>query len=567
MSFRILFTSIVILAICIAAHGSKKFLAHESNSLEAVNKKAFQDDIINAMGPMLGCGGEASPEKVALIQKKLEPMWRTFPKNYGRIDRRSLRYLVHRYFMQTSSLMIRGFEPSRPVNESHWGIADILSQQVPAFAEKILESSHAKTSGFGFKDVVNMVVMMEQLIFDTESKLLEKVYVDQRKPTHRSLGHNGLMQILEAYLIEWMVDGDAADIAELKSNASLTREVVPHFDDLLSFAEGRIKTLQFERQQHVPKGHGHDTWAMKYSFEDAHSIVGGITENFQTYWRSECDSMKDALVSMDSHHTGRVPLSKFYNTAVNTDWRFGESESYLRELGALDESSSITGPQVIIPNYIQATSNCIVSTSHYLVCCQNECEEILGEIELALASPTASPKEILAFVANMTSRGSIEDDESDASPQLKGELTEQLELIANMQGGVVPLHGRLFSQWLHYVFPRECPFPHKLGLTSSVTPIQYGEDYVATDSDMKKHAVNASKASIPISVNKDELQWMSQWSPDEEFIVDYSSELGMSWERRLLLGAAGIVLLVFGITGGSITFRSKTITRGQKCWV
>lgn len=567
MSFRILFTSIVILAICIAAHGSKKFLAHESNSLEAVNKKAFQDDIINAMGPMLGCGGEASPEKVALIQKKLEPMWRTFPKNYGRIDRRSLRYLVHRYFMQTSSLMIRGFEPSRPVNESHWGIADILSQQVPAFAEKILESSHAKTSGFGFKDVVNMVVMMEQLIFDTESKLLEKVYVDQRKPTHRSLGHNGLMQILEAYLIEWMVDGDAADIAELKSNASLTREVVPHFDDLLSFAEGRIKTLQFERQQHVPKGHGHDTWAMKYSFEDAHSIVGGITENFQTYWRSECDSMKDALVSMDSHHTGRVPLSKFYNTAVNTDWRFGESESYLRELGALDESSSITGPQVIIPNYIQATSNCIVSTSHYLVCCQNECEEILGEIELALASPTASPKEILAFVANMTSRGSIEDDESDESPQLKGELTEQLELIANMQGGVVPLHGRLFSQWLHYVFPRECPFPHKLGLTSSVTPIQYGEDYVATDSDMKKHAVNASKASIPISVNKDELQWMSQWSPDEEFIVDYSSELGMSWERRLLLGAAGIVLLVFGITGGSITFRSKTITRGQKCWV
>lgn len=567
MSFRILFTSIVILAICIAAHGSKKFLAHESNSLEAVNKKAFQDDIINAMGPMLGCGGEASPEKVALIQKKLEPMWRTFPKNYGRIDCRSLRYLVHRYFMQTSSLMIRGFEPSRPVNESHWGIADILSQQVPAFAEKILESSHAKTSGFGFKDVVNMVVMMEQLIFDTESKLLEKVYVDQRKPTHRSLGHNGLMQILEAYLIEWMVDGDAADIAELKSNASLTREVVPHFDDLLSFAEGRIKTLQFERQQHVPKGHGHDTWAMKYSFEDAHSIVGGITENFQTYWRSECDSMKDALVSMDSHHTGRVPLSKFYNTAVNTDWRFGESESYLRELGALDESSSITGPQVIIPNYIQATSNCIVSTSHYLVCCQNECEDILGEIELALASPTASPKEILAFVANMTSRGSIEDDESDESPQLKGELTEQLELIANMQGGVVPLHGRLFSQWLHYVFPRECPFPHKLGLTSSVTPIQYGEDYVATDSDMKKHAVNASKASIPISVNKDELQWMSQWSPDEEFIVDYSSELGMSWERRLLLGAAGIVLLVFGITGGSITFRSKTITRGQKCWV
>merc|ERR1719498_1690352 len=49
---------------------------------------------------MLGCGGEASAQKVASIRKTLEPMWHTLPKNYGRIDRRSLRYLVYRYFMQ-----------------------------------------------------------------------------------------------------------------------------------------------------------------------------------------------------------------------------------------------------------------------------------------------------------------------------------------------------------------------------------------------------------------------------------------------------------------------------------
>merc|ERR1719221_378399 len=101
--------------------------------------------------------------------------------------------------------------------------------------------------------------------------------------------------------------------------------------------------------------------------------------------------MKVSLVGMDSRNTGRVPLSKFYNTAINTDWRFGESESYLRELGALDESSSWTGPQVIIPNYIQSTSNCIVSSSHYLVCCVNDCESLLGEIESAVGAPTAPP--------------------------------------------------------------------------------------------------------------------------------------------------------------------------------
>merc|ERR1719331_452592 len=112
--------------------------------------------------------------------------------------------------------------------------------------------------------------------------------------------------------------------------------------------------------------------------------------------------MKTALTGMDTHHTGRVPLAKFYGTALDTDWRFGESEAYLRELGALDETSSWRGPQVVIPNYLQATSNCIVSTSHYLVCCVNECESLMGEIEVAIDAPSAAPDELLAVVSNMT---------------------------------------------------------------------------------------------------------------------------------------------------------------------
>lgn len=45
--------------------------------------------------------------------------------------------------------------------------------------------------------------------------------------------------------------------------------------------------------------------------------------------------------------------------------------------------------QVIIPNYIQAASNCIVSGQHYLVCCVNDCEVMLDEIERKVAAPTA----------------------------------------------------------------------------------------------------------------------------------------------------------------------------------
>merc|ERR1719148_508225 len=145
--------------------------------------------------------------------------------------------------------------------------------------------------------------------------------------------------------------------------------------------------------------------------------------------------MKSSLVSMDSHNTGRVPLAKFYGTGLDTDWRFGESEAYLRELGALDESSSWRGPQVIIPNYLQATSNCIVSTPHYHVCCVNECESLMGEIETAIDAPTALPSTILAVVGGMTSQTTLDDDEP---AHLNSALKLQLEKVAKNNGGMVP---------------------------------------------------------------------------------------------------------------------------------
>merc|ERR1712012_1093798 len=109
---------------------------------------------------------------------------------------------------------------------------------------------------------------------------------------------------------------------------------------------------------------------------------------------------------------------------------------------------------------MQAASNCVVSTSHYLVCCANDCEARLDEIESAFGSPTVSPSQLFAVVSNMTSQSTLDED----SPlHLDAAFATQLEQIAAVHGGEVPLRGRLFAQWLHFVFPRECAFPHKSG--------------------------------------------------------------------------------------------------------
>jgi len=529
--------------VCVPCDCSSAFLSAKKGSL---SESAFRDDIMNAMGSVLGCGGEADAAHIQKIKSVVKPMWQTMPKAQDRIDRRNLRYLVHRYFMKTSSVMVRGFEPTRSTNDSSWGSADILSQMVPAYVESVLEANHRTQQGFSLQDVVDMVLALDQMIFDWEGSLLENVYDNQRKSMQKTLSFQGLSQVMEEYMVKWMVDAEPADIQVLLDNKTLAAELLPHYHELMKFAAGRIKTFELDRQQRAGKAYGRDAWNMMYSFDDAHKVAGGVTRSFQSYWQSECAGMKESLMAMDTHSTGRVPLAKFYNTAINSDWRFGESEAYLRELGALDESSSWLGAQVIIPNYLQATSNCIVSTAHYLVCCEAECESLMGEIESAIAAPTALPETILSVVRTMTSQTTLDHDEP---AHLDLGMVEQLNKVAKKHGGMVPLHGRLFAQWLHYVFPHECPFPHKSGAVSSATPTEFGQDYIASKTDMKKHASNAT--ALDVAVTKEELQWLSQWSSDEELMAEYdASDDGSKWS--LLFMFCSMILFAGGMYGGVI---------------
>merc|ERR1719262_1569686 len=165
---------------------------------------------------------------------------------------------------------------------------------------------------------------------------------------------------------------------------------------------GLVNSMAHARHRSSKPGHGKVVMESMYDFDDAHEIVATITKTFGSYWESECQLIKKSLQALDKTGTGRVRLSDFYGANSDGEWRFGESEAYLRDLGALDESSSWRGKQVIIPNYMQGASNCIVSTAHYLVCCSNECEGILNEVEDAVGGPVADPAMILQLVGNMS---------------------------------------------------------------------------------------------------------------------------------------------------------------------
>merc|ERR1719335_820280 len=73
-----------------------------------------------------------------------------------------------------------------------------------------------------------------------------------------------------------------------------------------------------------------------FSFEDTSRIAQRITEQFGPWSSHECREIKDNLVVLDVHGTGRVKLSEFYSSSKDGHWQFRESSEYLRQLGALD---------------------------------------------------------------------------------------------------------------------------------------------------------------------------------------------------------------------------------------
>ena len=62
----------------------------------------------------------------------------------------------------------------------------------------------------------------------------------------------------------------------------------------------------------------------------------------------------------------------------------------------------------------------------------------------------------------------LQSDTVHAPRNLSGALLSRLGQIAELDGGQVPLHGRLFAHWLHHAYPRECSFPHANGASDRI---------------------------------------------------------------------------------------------------
>merc|ERR1719487_1113938 len=363
-------------------------------------------------------------------------------------------------------------------------------------------------------------------------ELLKTAYKVNGKSVESGINENDLHEVLRSYLMIFR-----SSRREEMSNPELHQKVKAasvksaSYQDLSEFAGDTLMNYDYEhRDRRNPFA------PQQYSFERVSQITEAMTHGYGRWQNAECLDMKAALMDLDPSGTGRVPLGSFYSQPEDAVFQFSETADYLRQTGALDETGR-GGPAVIIPNYLAGPTNCIASSSYYSVCCMNECEGLMNELEHKIQSPKASPERLLGLVGNLSSST------VDAPRTFPSAMKEKLHAIADHHEGEVPIHGRFFAQWLHFAFPNECPYPQVAESAAVLTPSQWMDAKVWTASeDERQRHMEADNTTLP-----EEAAFMSQWSDDEVLPVFEPQKTRRGALARLLrwgVQIAGIVVVL-----------------------
>merc|ERR1719296_53050 len=307
----------------------------------------------------------------------------------------------------------------------------------------------------------------------------------------------------------------------------------PAYDDFKMWVEDVRRTISLERSRRRFK-------VEALTVESVIEEVQELNDRLGAFQDIECRSLKAGLAELEYKNTGRVLLSDFYRAGLSGAFLFNEHVDFLRRLGALDESDS-GHPSVIITNYLASQANCLASTSFHSVCCIDECEGLMGHLERAIAAPKASPEHIASLVAGLRS------DTVDAPRNLSVSLLTRLGEIADHHDGLVPLHGRLFAQWMHHAYPLECPYPHAAGTVSPLTPdewmSQYGANESAASRSDRSHYNNQAHIAkeVAAQASSDALPW----PPRLELVVTHKlSQKGSHMLRKVAAFLAVVALAV-----------------------
>jgi hypothetical protein len=488
------------LAVAIASVEAKGFLKPAAESTEHVSEEDIQASLLEELEGTLGAG--AATSRVRLLEAILKPMYAAMPKNeHGNLGHATVRYALHRLFLVRHGWNFKGLNrDAEAFNVT--SPAGVLKDQMPAYIQTLFEN-RLDGKGLSLHDLAAMAATMEHLVHkEVVGKLGDTYALYNILPT-QPVSDIQADRILDLIMASRVYGQDIKKLNQRKA-ATVLRKIPDDYigwDSTQKFVRRVKSNLTMDFQNSTPAN---------LDFATMTKIAEVVGEEFGNVQSFECEDLKTTLMKMDPRGSGRIRLGDFYQPGLDGNWQFQEKPEYLRQIGALDESDP-TDPSVVMVNYIHSYANCIISAGFYNVCCKDECEGLFGHLEDKIAAPEATPKTIVALVSKLPSS-------TVQSPRhLSATLLSRLDSIAEEHGGTVPLHGRLFAQWMHHAYPRECPYPHVTGASNQQTPAEWknitGMPERATRKEMQKFIPSSENGTW--NEESEELPW----TPEEELLV------------------------------------------------
>jgi hypothetical protein len=491
------------------AHSSGAFRKTKVATVK-MSSDEVKEDLMVAIHQSLAKASDKGKGSLVDIGRSLINTFESLPKNeQGHLEGPAIRYLVHSYFLKEHGWLIRGLEPHVMENGTFEELGDkevpeMTGDDIPAFVQTVLKGGlkeGQQDTGFRLSDVVAMVAILRNLILNEGLDMLYESYLLNGHHPYNTVKEEELAKILDTYMVLVTLGKDPNGTHPLE--VVKTQRTRPAFPEIQIFSRDILGSVAFE-----DASLSNPFTVREFSWEEAAVATMTASRGHGKFRDFECQDLRDGLAELDPKRTGRIDMRSFYKKQTIGAWDLTESIEFLRQLGALDDSSSIRGPQVIIPNYVTSVSNCESPSQYFSVCCIHSCEDVLNTIEVGVKQPTATPEELISIVGNLSS-GSVE-----APRNLSTKLTSALDSVAQLHGGEVPIHGRLFAQWLHYAFPLECPYPHVSKgfnpLTSSEWFAQNGKDHTASADEVEKYSAGTA------ATHEEEVHSMSQWTLEEE---------------------------------------------------
>lgn len=474
-----------------------------------LSEHVTEEDIrISLLEEVEGSLGQGSASKrLPEMEATLRPIFNALPKNtHGNLGHSAVTYALHRLFVVRHGWNIKGLTGEIGIKNAS-SPSGVLKDQVPAYIEDMFEKRLAG-KGFALHDIAVLAATIEHLIQEEAMSHLSAAFNVHGLSIISPISEAEAATVLDTYMMAYIMGEDLNNMTlkQVQAYDKAMPEVFLAWRDTQKF----VKDVRME----VTKG------STELSFASVAKVAEVVGERFGSFQNAECDQLKNTLVKSEHRGTGRVRLSEFYKPALDGSWTFQESMGYLRALGLLDESDR-DQPSVMIANYITSQANCIASSGFYAVCCKNECEGLLGYLEEHIGASEATPAAIADLIAKLPSS-------TVPSQQIAGSLLQRLEEIAAGHNGMVPIHSRLFAQWMHHIYPRECPYPHVTGTADAKLPADFmaesGIHASATEEEMRYH-VEKSGATVDSEAKYDLLvEDVMPWSPEQELVVVHSTE-------------------------------------------